>query len=49
MAKEIDDSDEMPQFVDFISKMLRWRPEDRATAMDLLSHPWLPQMKPTSG
>ncbi|KAJ5927546.1 hypothetical protein N7516_009319 [Penicillium verrucosum] len=49
MAKEIDDDDGMPQFVDFISRMLRWRPEDRTTAQDLLSHPWLPQMKPANG
>lgn len=42
MAKVIDDDDGMPQFVDFISRMLRWRPEDRTTAEDLLSHPWLP-------
>ncbi|KAJ9318186.1 hypothetical protein DTO271D3_1443 [Paecilomyces variotii] len=42
MGKEIDDDDGMPQFVDFISRMLRWRPEDRATAENLLSHPWLP-------
>ncbi|PIG81996.1 protein kinase domain protein [Aspergillus arachidicola] len=42
MAKEIDDDDGMPQFVDFISRMLRWRPEDRTTPDDLLSHPWLP-------
>jgi serine/threonine protein kinase len=42
MAKEIDDDGGTPQFIDLISKMLRWRPEDRATAEDLLSHPWLP-------
>jgi len=42
MAKEIYDNDGMPLFVDFISRMLRWRPEDRTTADDLLSHPWLP-------
>lgn len=41
MAKEIDSGDEMPLFVDLISKTLRWRPEDRATAEDLLLHPWL--------
>ncbi|KOC12416.1 Protein kinase domain containing protein [Aspergillus flavus AF70] len=43
MAKEIDDDDGKPQFVDLVSRMLRWRPEDRSTAEDLLSHPWLPQ------
>lgn len=49
MAKEIDNDDEIPQFVDFISRMLRWRPDDRTTAEDLLSHPWLPQMKLVNG
>ncbi|KAI2792680.1 hypothetical protein POX_b02721 [Penicillium oxalicum] len=49
MAKEIDNDDEIPQFVDFISRMLRWRPDDRTTAEDLLSHPWLPQMKSVNG
>ncbi|KAE8334949.1 hypothetical protein BDV24DRAFT_171751 [Aspergillus arachidicola] len=39
MAKEIDDDDGKPQFVDLISRMLRWRFEDRPTAEDLLSHP----------
>ncbi|GES62191.1 protein kinase domain protein [Aspergillus terreus] len=42
MAKEINDDGETPQFIDLISRMLRWRPEDRTTAKDLLSHPWLP-------
>ncbi|KMU81166.1 hypothetical protein CISG_02543 [Coccidioides immitis RMSCC 3703] len=49
MAKEIDYDDGMPQFVDFISRMLRWRPEDRTTAEDLISHPWLPQARPANG
>ena len=40
MAREIDDDDGMSQFIDLISIMLRWRPEDRTTAEDLLSHPW---------
>lgn len=42
MAREIDCDDGMPQFVEFISRMLHWRPEDRSTAEELLSHPWLP-------
>ncbi|KAI9932453.1 hypothetical protein ASPWEDRAFT_189230 [Aspergillus wentii DTO 134E9] len=49
MATEIDDDDGMSQFVDFVSRMLRWRPEDRTTAQDLLSHPWLPQRRPANG
>ncbi|KAJ5232547.1 protein kinase [Penicillium chermesinum] len=49
MAKEIDNYDGIPQFVDFVSGMLRWRPEDRTTAEDLLSHPWLLQTKPVNG
>ncbi|KAJ0416500.1 kinase-like domain-containing protein [Aspergillus carlsbadensis] len=49
MAREIEDDGGIPQFIDFISKMLRWRPEDRSTAEDLLSHPWLPQMRPADG
>jgi serine/threonine protein kinase len=28
-------------FLDFISKMLKWVPEDRATAAELLQDPWL--------
>ena len=26
---------------DFLNKMLKWKPKDRASARDLLSHPWL--------
>ncbi|KAL4804385.1 kinase-like domain-containing protein [Aspergillus unguis] len=44
MAQEIDHDDEDGvQFVDFISRMLCWRAEDRATAEELLSDPWLVQ------
>ncbi|PLN83937.1 hypothetical protein BDW42DRAFT_163884 [Aspergillus taichungensis] len=49
MTEELDDDGDMPQFVDFISRMLCWRPEDRATAENLLSHPWLSQKRPTNG
>lgn len=41
MAGEIGHDDDLPGFVDFLSAMLRWRPEDRTTAEDLVSHPWL--------
>lgn len=29
------------QFLDFVRSMLRWRPEDRKTAKELLNDPWL--------
>ena len=28
-------------FVEFVSRMLTWRPENRSTAEELLNHPWL--------
>jgi hypothetical protein len=28
-------------FADFLSQVVRWTPESRATAADLLRHPWL--------
>ncbi|KAJ5465075.1 uncharacterized protein N7458_000761 [Penicillium daleae] len=37
----VTEGDEKRMFIGFISKMLRWRPEDRATAEDLFSDPWL--------
>ncbi|KAJ5611747.1 hypothetical protein N7528_008852, partial [Penicillium herquei] len=49
MAQEVDDDNSIPEFVELISQMLRWKPEDRSTAEGLLSHPWLPQMKPSNG
>ncbi|KAL2867737.1 putative protein kinase [Aspergillus lucknowensis] len=48
MTKKIDDDDELRQFIDLISRMLRWSPEDRATAQDLISHPWLSQIGPAN-
>ena len=30
-------------FLDLISRMLRWRPNDRDTAEDLLADPWFEQ------
>lgn len=33
--------EEAALFVDFVSSMLRLQPEARATAADLLAHPWL--------
>lgn len=28
-------------FVEFVKKMVRWNPEDRSSAKDLLKNPWL--------
>jgi hypothetical protein len=28
-------------FADFLDEVLRWEPTSRATARDLLEHPWL--------
>ncbi|KAJ5362386.1 hypothetical protein N7541_003230 [Penicillium brevicompactum] len=33
--------DEKQMFLNFVSRMLRWRPEERGTAQELLSDPWL--------
>lgn len=35
------EGDEKHMFIGFISKILRWRPEERGTAEELLSDPWL--------
>jgi hypothetical protein len=35
-----EDEDEEP-FPTFLRKMLQWRPEDRQTAKELLTDPWL--------
>ncbi|KAB8670388.1 hypothetical protein FH972_026301 [Carpinus fangiana] len=36
---------EKEEFLNFIKKMLCWRPTDRSTAAELLSDPWLPDLK----
>jgi len=33
--------EEKESFLDFIRSMLRWRPEDRKSATELLKHPWM--------
>lgn len=35
------EGEEKSEFLSFISNMLQWRPEDRASARELLQHPWL--------
>mmetsp|Transcript_11212 Transcript_11212/g.18870 ORF Transcript_11212/g.18870 Transcript_11212/m.18870 type:complete len:117 (-) Transcript_11212:387-737(-) len=32
---------ESEQLADFLMKMLKWKPKDRWSARELLSHPWL--------
>lgn len=38
--------DDVALFADFMTGMLRIKPEDRKTALDLIKHPWL---RPTFG
>lgn len=33
--------DDKKLFVQFVTRMLKWLPEDRATAKELLADPWL--------
>jgi serine/threonine-protein kinase SRPK3 len=33
--------EEKRMFLNFITRMLRWRPEDQSSAEELLSDPWL--------
>ena len=35
------DGEEKTKFLKFVTRMLVWLPEDRATAKELLSDPWL--------
>jgi serine/threonine-protein kinase SRPK3 len=35
------EGDDKELFLDFVSHMLRWLPEERKTAKELLEHPWL--------
>lgn len=35
------DEDNKALFIDFIGQMLKWVPEQRKTAKELLEHPWL--------
>ena len=28
-------------FIDFVKRMIKWRPEERSTAKELLEDPWL--------
>lgn len=37
----IDDEDDKRLFIDFVSRMLKWQPEDRSTAKQLIDHPWV--------
>ena len=35
------DGEDKRMFLKFVSRMLTWQPEDRSTAKELLSDPWL--------
>lgn len=40
MVSDIEENDRR-MFLNFISRMLQWRPEDRSNVGELLSDPWL--------
>lgn len=40
MVLDIEENDRR-MFLNFISQMLQWRPEDRSSVDELLSDPWL--------
>ncbi len=40
-SEENLDGKEKEAFLEFVRYMLRWKPEDRMTAKELLDHPWL--------
>jgi len=33
--------EEKTRFIQFPKRIIKWRPEDRSTANELLTHPWL--------
>jgi serine/threonine protein kinase len=35
------EGEEKSSFLKFLRRMLRWRPEDRATAAELVEEPWI--------
>ncbi|RDX56480.1 kinase-like protein [Lentinus brumalis] len=41
LSEENLEGEEKAPFLDFVRKMVTWRPEDRPTAQELLEHPWL--------
>lgn len=42
------DGEDSTQFVDFMRSMLKWKPEERSTAKQLLAHPFLDEEERTS-
>ena len=38
------DGENKRQFLDFVRQILRWLPEERMTARELLDHPWMDHM-----
>ena len=47
MIFDIEENDKR-MFPNFISQMLRWRPEDRSIVDELLSDPWLQDLSKNS-
>jgi serine/threonine protein kinase len=40
-SEEILDGEDKKQFLEFIRKMLKWKPEERSSAEELLQDTWL--------
>lgn len=41
-----DQGRDVDDFADFVRRTLVWQPEERATAAELLQHPWLREFRP---
>lgn len=38
---KIDNDEDKRLFIEFVQRMIKWRPEERSTAKELLQDPWL--------
>ena len=41
---QIVDAEEQKRFINFVKRMITWDPEDRSTARELLSDPWVKEI-----
>lgn len=45
--ENLEDEDKM-RFLQFVGKMVRWKPEERSSAKELLDDPWLNDISPVT-